>query len=101
MARFNVSVDHNLARNDAIDRLKSFWLKVRQQSKIEISELIETWDEQGNLDFSFRTMGFKFSGNVMTDETTVVVAGHMPFAALAFRGVIESEIAEKVREAIA
>jgi len=45
-------------------------------------------------------MGFKISGSMVTCEQKVTVAGDLPFAALPFRGVIETQIAEKVREAV-
>lgn len=46
-------------------------------------------------------MGFKISGSMITTEKEITVDGKLPFAALPFRGAIESQIADKVREAIA
>ena len=46
-------------------------------------------------------MGFKISGTLVTCEQKVTVAGDLPFAALPFRGAIESQIENKVKEAIA
>ena len=101
MAKFNVVVDHKTEREEAIGRLKTFSDRIRDESPVEVSEVEENWDESGNLLFSFKAMGFTISGSLVTCEQKVTVAGNLPFAALPFRGAIESQIAEKVKEAVA
>ncbi|MEM9940751.1 MAG: polyhydroxyalkanoic acid system family protein [Planctomycetota bacterium] len=101
MAKFKVNVDHSLDKQEAIKRLRSFSTKVREDLPIELTEIQEAWDPAGNLDFSFKAQGLKISGKMQTSETDVVVDGEIPFAALVFRGAIENQISEKVREALA
>ena len=101
MAKFNVVVDHETERTQAVDRLRTFSDRIRDEAPVEVSEVEENWDDSGNLSFSFKAMGFKISGSMVTCEQKVTVAGNLPFAALPFRGVIETQIAEKVKEAVA
>lgn len=101
MAKFNVTVDHEVHREVAVTRLRGFSDHMRKEVPVEVTEVIEEWDDQGNLTFSFKALGFKVSGSMVTCERQVTVHGTIPFAALPFRGAIESQIADKVREAIA
>jgi hypothetical protein len=100
MAKFNVVVDHSIERDEAVSRLKGFSNRMREDVPVEVTELVETWDESGNLSFAFKALGFTISGSVITCHESVTIVGNLPFAALPFRGAIENQIAEKVREAI-
>ena len=101
MPKFTVAVEHGLKRETAIDRLKKFSDKVRQDSPVELTELQEDWDAEGNLKFAFAAMGMKISGQMETSDSTVQVAGQIPFAAIPFRGQLEKQLSEKIREALA
>ena len=100
MAKFNVVVDHEVERDDVVMRLKGFSDRMRHEVPVEVTEVSETWDDAGNLNFSFKALGFTISGSMVTTEISVTVNGKLPFAALPFRGAIENQIADKVREAI-
>jgi hypothetical protein len=65
-----------------------------------VSELEESWSEDGTYEFSFKVMGMAVSGNMVTEVDTVRVKGSIPFAALPFRGQLENEIRERLREAL-
>lgn len=101
MAKFNVVVIHEIHRELAVTRLRNFSDRIREDSPVEVSDVEEDWDDQGNLKFSFKALGFRVSGSMVTCENKVTVIGSLPFAALPFRGAIENQIADKVREAIA
>jgi hypothetical protein len=100
MAKFNVIVDHSINRDEAVSRLKGFSNRMRDEVPIEVTEVVETWDDSGNLVFAFKALGFRISGSVVTCQESVTIVGDLPFAALPFRGAIESQIAEKIKEAI-
>ncbi|MFT5301495.1 MAG: hypothetical protein ACI87E_004737 [Mariniblastus sp.] len=100
MAKFNVVVDHGTQREVVVTRLRGFSDRVKEDAPVEVTDVEEIWDDTGNLSFSFKAMGFKISGSVVTCELLVTVKGQLPFAALPFRGAIESQIADKIREAI-
>ncbi|MFK7766419.1 MAG: polyhydroxyalkanoic acid system family protein [Mariniblastus sp.] len=101
MPKFNVEVDHQNTRDDAVEKLRGFSEQILKDAPVEVSDVEEVWDESGKLDFSFKAMGFKISGTMVTSAEKVTVAGNLPFAALPFRGALESQIADKVKEAIA
>ena len=100
MASFNVVVDHNIHRDVAVTKLRTFSDQLRDQALVEVTEVEEFWDDMGNLNFAFKAMGFKISGSMVTCTEKITVIGSLPFAALPFRGAIESQIAEKVKQAI-
>lgn len=101
MPNFNVAVEHGLDRQIAIDRLKNFSEKVRQNSPVELTDVQENWDKQGNLEFAFAALGMKISGQLITSESTVTVNGKLPFAAIPFRGQLEKQLSQKIKEALA
>lgn len=101
MARFNVEVQHQLERDVVVTKLKKFSDEMRDRVMVQVSEVSEEWDEQGNLNFSFKAMGFRVSGQMITCDKQVTVFGELPFAALPFRGAIESQVEQKIREVIA
>lgn len=100
MPKFSVTVDHQLERNEAVSRLKGFSDQVRENSPVELSAVNEQWDDAGTLQFSFQAMGMKIAGQVVTSNHDVQVDGNLPFAAIAFRGAIETQIADQIRKAI-
>ena len=100
MAKFNIEVEHQLERHVAVTRLRNFSDEMRERVMVEVSEVTEEWDDLGNLNFSFKAMGFTVSGQVVTCEKQVTVFGNLPFAALPFRGAIESKVEQKIREVI-
>ena len=98
MPKFNVVVTHEHDREYVVEQLKQFSKVIRHQSPVEVSNVTESWDENGNLVFAFTAMSMSISGNMIVEETQVVVAGKMPLAAAMFRGAIENQIENKVRE---
>lgn len=100
MPGFKVSVPH---RHDTVivaQRLRMFTDKLRNELTVEVSDLVEEWDSEGNLRFAFRTQGMQISGKLENRLSEVLVTGTIPFLALPFRGMIENQLAEKIREAI-
>lgn len=100
MPNFQVEVPHQLPRDEAASKLRQFSDQAREQMPAEISDLQEDWDDNGNLDFSFKAMGFKVSGQMVSSSETVVISGNLPFAALPFRGLIEQKLVERIQLAL-
>ena len=100
MPKFNVSVPHSMEQQLAVRKLQGFSDKVRESASVELTDVTEEWDDEGNLTFSFKAMGMKISGNMQTNQDHVVVNGDLPFAAAMFRGAIENQIREKICEAL-
>lgn len=100
MPKFNVNVPHTIDRTEAITKLRSFMDAARQDSPVELTDVEENWDDDGNLKFAFKAMGFRIAGQMVTEGEQVSVKGDLPFAALPFRGALETQLATKIREAI-
>jgi len=100
MPSFNVSVPHEIDRSEAVTKLKSFMVEARKDSPVELKDIEETWDEAGNLQFAFSAMGFRIAGKMVTEGQSVVVKGDLPFAALPFRGALETQLESKIKEAM-
>ena len=98
MPKFNVVVNHEHDRDHAVEQLKLFSEVIHDHSPVELSNVTESWDENGNLLFAFTAMGMSISGNMTVEEKQVIIAGKMPLAAAMFRGAIENQIKEKVKE---
>jgi len=100
MPSIKMSVPHQLTRQQAADRLKNMAEQIKKQYGNMVQNLNESWTgETGN--FSFTVMGFDISGKVQVEENEVNMDGQIPFAALAFKGKIESVIREKMTELLA
>lgn len=100
MPKFNVNVPLEIDRTEAVSKLKTFMEAARKDSPVELTDVEENWDEDGNLNFAFSAMGFRIAGNMVTEGEQVSVKGDLPFAALPFRGALETQLATKIREAI-
>lgn len=100
MPRFHVQIDHDREPHVIADRLKQFADSLRHRVPAEVTDVREEWDEFGNLIFSFKAFGFAVKGQLENRDRTVLVTGTLPIVALPFRGRIEQEIVDRIREAI-
>lgn len=91
MPKLNVKVDHDLGAEAAMQRLQSYLDKVKERHGDKFKDLEENMEgNQGK--FSFKTMGFKVAGGVDVGEENVSVDLDLPFAAMLFKGKIETEL---------
>ncbi|MBM3999889.1 MAG: polyhydroxyalkanoic acid synthase [Planctomycetes bacterium] len=100
MPGFQVEVPHQLGRDEARRRLCDFLDRAKEIYKNQVSELTGAWSGD-SLDFVMSTYGFKITGRLDVDESSVRLAGQLPFAAIAFRGKIESSFAAELKRALA
>ncbi len=91
MPKLNVTVDHQLGAEKAKERLQTYLDKVKSQHGDKFKDLQENMSgNQGS--FSFKTMGFKVAGGLAVSDSNVAVDLDLPFAAMLFKGKIESEL---------
>ena len=95
MPAFNIEVPHQLGQQEAVDRLRGFFQKVREKFQSQVTNLEEDWDDN-QLSFSFKTYGFAIKGTGTVLVENVQFTGELPFAAVAFRGKIEQSIREEL-----
>ena len=100
MPGFKTEVPHQLDRETATERLKTFLEKVRQQYQGQVSNLQESWNED-TLTFAFSTYGFKISGTLTVAAGAVLLGGRLPLAAMMFKGKIEQTIRDELAKVLA
>ena len=95
MPAFAIQVDHQLGQEVAVQRLKEFLEKISQKYKDQLSGMEGDW-EGSRLTFKFKTYGFQISGTLDAEEESVKLDGQLPFAAVMFKGRIESSIRDEI-----
>ncbi len=94
MPKSTVKVDHQLGKDEALNRIKGLLVQAKAQYGDRITDLQESWTNDGGT-FSFRAMGFKISGNLAVADRDVVIVGDYPFAAMPFKSTIEATLRER------
>lgn len=101
MPQVRVQVSHSLDRHIAVKRLRGYSQQLQKDHGHQISQLEETWNDEGVGEFSFRVLGFKITGTTTIHAVHAEVEVQLPFAAIPLRGLIEKEIANRLEAALA
>ncbi len=100
MPKIKVSVPHQLGQDEAKSRISKLIAETRVQFGGKVTDLEEAWT--GNIDvFRFRAMGFAVEGQLEVQPAELRIDIHLPWAALPFKGRVESEILKHARELLA
>ena len=95
MPRFKVEIPHTLSASDAKSRLERFVDMLQSEHGARATDVEHSWS--GNtLNFSFKTFGIKIVGAMLSEDQRLVVEGDLPFAAMMFKGKIESDMREQL-----
>ncbi|MBN2296374.1 MAG: polyhydroxyalkanoic acid system family protein [Pirellulales bacterium] len=97
MAKINLSITHDLGREEALQRLQNESDMLKRTFGDSVSDLKENWNES-TLDFSLVAYGMSVSGDVMVDATEVVTNIKLPLAAMMFKGTIENKVRERLKQ---
>jgi putative polyhydroxyalkanoate system protein len=89
--KFNIEVPHQLSAQEAKTRLEKKAEFLLGRFGDQVKDMTQSWDGD-ILNFGFKTLGMRFDGAVGVEDDRVVVNGDLPFAAMMFKGKIESEI---------
>jgi hypothetical protein len=100
MANFQMSVQHKLTQEEAMNRIKNLLSEVKNQYAGSIDKLHEEWNGNSNT-FNFTAMGFSVSGVLTVLPSEITLACDLPFAASLFKGKIESAIRDKAETLLA
>jgi hypothetical protein len=100
MPKINITVPHQLGQPVATERLHSFLARLKEKHQDQVSNLQEEWTDN-SLKFSFKTFGFQFQGLGTVSDTETKIDLDMPFAAMMFKGKIESEIRDTLTRVLA
>jgi len=91
MPKLTVNVPHTLGQQAATERLQGILEKMKERYQDKFSDLEESW--LGNvLSFGFKTFGFGIKGTMDVQPEEVKVDADLPFAAMMFKGKIETEL---------
>ena len=97
MPSFQVDVPHDLGQDVAVEKVQLVLEKMKGRFEGQVKDMEQTW-EAHIMSFSFRTMGASISGEMVVETTTVLVKGKLPFAAMLFKGKIETSIKEELQK---
>jgi hypothetical protein len=93
----NIEVPHQLTADEAKGRLERKAEFLQSRFGDQVKDMTQSW--VGNvLNFGFKTMGMRFDGSVGVEDQRVVVNGDIPFAAMMFKGKIESEVRQHLEQ---
>lgn len=100
MPKLHLSVPHALGQEEAQKRVASLLADSRTKFGGKISDVTEVWT--GRVDnFSFRALGFSVAGKLEVQAAQLLIDIDFPFAALPFKGRVESEILDHARQLLA
>ena len=100
MPSLTIATPHALSTEEATQRLKTFFQKLKERHGDKVSNLEELWDGN-NLAYAFSTFGFNIKGNLTVDPNEVKVNGQLPFAAMMFKGKIEQSVKDELERLLA
>ncbi|HEX4415093.1 MAG TPA: polyhydroxyalkanoic acid system family protein [Lacipirellulaceae bacterium] len=100
MPKIGVRVPHTLTKDEARARLERFAEMLEAKFANQLSDLQQSWDGD-TLKFHFKTYGIPLDGGITVGDNELNVAGDIPFAAMMFKGKIESEIREQLEKIVA
>lgn len=100
MPKIKLSVPHRLSQDEAKSRLTRLLAESRAQFGQHVSDVQEAW--AGNVDtFSFSAMGFDVDGRLDVQPAELLIDINIPWAALPFKGRVESEILKHAQQLLA
>jgi hypothetical protein len=100
MPKIRLSVPHVLGQEEAKKRVANLLAESRTKFGGQVSDVTEAW--AGCVDtFSFRALGFSVAGKLEVQAAQLLIDIDFPFAALPFKGRVESEILTHARQLLA
>jgi putative polyhydroxyalkanoate system protein len=100
MPKFGVQVPHTLTKEEARSRLERFVEMIEQKYANQVSDLQQSWDGD-TLNFHFKSYGIPLNGSIAVGDHELNLSGDLPFAAMMFKGKIESEIRDALQRIVA
>ncbi|MBS1748179.1 MAG: polyhydroxyalkanoic acid system family protein [Bacteroidetes bacterium] len=100
MSALDLSIPHQLSKEEALSRIKNLLAKMKEEQKNVVTDLKEDWqDNKGS--FNFNAKGFNLSGDIVVNDTDVQIHSELPFAVSFFKGAISDMISKKANELLA
>ena len=94
MADLNISIPHELSKQEAVTRIKKLLTNLKKEQAQFISDVKEKWEgEKG--EFQFTAQGFDLAGIIQVNDNSVDIDAELPFALSFFKGMIKKVIEER------
>ena len=94
MANMDVTIPHQLSKEDALKRIQNLMAETKNEYGDKITNLKENWEGDSG-SFSFSAMGFNVSGELLVNESEVEFKGTVPVALSFFKSSIEKIVRDK------
>ena len=94
MATLDISIPHQLAPQEALNRIQGLLQQLQRDQADTIKDVKENWNGNEG-EFSFSANGFDLFGKIKVEENFVHIDGKLPFALSFFKGKISEVIKEK------
>jgi hypothetical protein len=85
-----------MQQHEAVERLQSLVDRIVKSQGGQVEVFDQTWNDNV-LSFGFKTFGVKLTGTMTVGPSDVRVVGDLPFAAVLFKGKIETGIEEQLQ----
>jgi hypothetical protein len=100
MADLNISIPHELSKEEALSRIKNLLTNLKKEQAQVISNVHEKWEgEKGK--FQFSAKGFDLAGLIQVNENSVDIDAELPFALSFFKGMIKNVIQDRANSLLA
>jgi putative polyhydroxyalkanoate system protein len=100
MPKFGATVPHKLTKDEARSRLERLAEAIGKKYEGKVSDLSQSWDGD-TLNFSAKTFGIQLKGAITVADHELKLDGELPFAAMMFKGKIESDFKEQLERIVA
>jgi len=100
MPSLTISTPHALGKEEAVERLKKFFEKLKARHGDKVSNLEQEWTDN-KLAYSFSTYGFNIKGDMTVEPDEVKINSALPFAAMMFKGKIEQSVKDELEKVLA
>ena len=97
MPQFTVTVPHQMQQSEATERVQALVDRIVQSQGGQVEVFEQSWSDN-ELRFGFKTFGVRLTGTMTVGPQDVRVVGDLPFAAMLFKGKIESGIEQQLQK---
>jgi hypothetical protein len=93
--KFHFEIPHTLSAGECKSRMERFIEALETKFQDKVHDLSQAWN--GNtLNFGFKTFGIRVVGDMTAHDQRLEVNGDLPFAAMMFKGKIETEMRDQL-----
>lgn len=92
MPRFTKEFSHALGKDEAVRRLRER-ISTEKINKSNVATVTrEVWVDPYNLEFTMSVLTYRIDGALQIGNSTIQLEVNLPFGAMMFKGMIESQI---------